>query len=283
MMQYVDLDNNVHITAKQLNIGNNVRFGKDVKINVRGTFEIGDNSIIGDRFTANAEELIIGEYFYNGPTDSRGMVIGGGGANFPYAKLKIGDRVVCHTGHINLASPVTIGNDVGLSHDVDLITHGFWYSVLEGYPRVFKEINIGNNVIIGWKTVIMSGVTIADNTVIGSHSTVTKSLLDAKAIYAGSPAKLIKHITEPTLQEKQQMLESLIVDFKDLMTYYDVPEFNINAQHPYLLINQLSINVNDFSYTGEHDAITDAFRDFARRYGIRIYVPHGFKFNLTRK
>ena len=211
------------------------------------------------------------------------MVIGGGGANFPYAKLKIGDRVVCHTGHINLASPVTIGNDVGLSHDVDLITHGFWYSVLEGYPRVFKEINIGNNVIIGWKTVIMSGVTIADNTVIGSHSTVTKSLLDAKAIYAGSPAKLIKHITEPTLQEKQQMLESLIVDFKDLMTYYDVPEFNINAQHPYLLINQLSINVNDFSYTGEHDAITDAFRDFARRYGIRIYVPHGFKFNLTRK
>jgi acetyltransferase-like isoleucine patch superfamily enzyme len=283
MMQYVDLDNNVHITAKQLNIGNNVRFGKDVKINVRGTFEIGDNSIIGDRFTANAEELIIGEYFYNGPTDSRGMVIGGGGANFPYAKLKIGDRVVCHTGHINLASPVTIGNDVGLSHDVDLITHGFWYSVLEGYPRVFKEINIGNNVIIGWKTVIMSSVTIADNTVIGSHSTVTKSLLDSKAIYAGSPAKLIKHITEPTLQEKQQLLESLIVDFKDLMTYYDVPEFTINAQYPYLLINQLSINVNDFSYTGEHDAITDAFRDFARRYGIRIYVPHGFKFNLTRK
>ena len=63
------------------------------------------------------------------------MVIGGGGSNFPYAKLHIGDRMVCHTGHINLASPVTIGNDVGLSHDVDLITHGFWYSILDGYPR----------------------------------------------------------------------------------------------------------------------------------------------------
>jgi acetyltransferase-like isoleucine patch superfamily enzyme len=283
MMQYVDLDNNVHITAKQLNIGNNVRFGKDVKINVRGTFEIGDNSIIGDRFTANAEELIIGEYFYNGPTDSRGMVIGGGGANFPYAKLKIGDRVVCHTGHINLASPVTIGNDVGLSHDVDLITHGFWYSILEGYPRVFKEINIGNNVIIGWKTVIMSGVTIADNTVIGSHSTVTKSLLDAKAIYAGSPAKLIKHITEPSQQEKHDMIRGLIDDFKDLMSYYDIPDFSINSDYPYLYINQLCINMTDFSYEGEHDSISDAFRDFARRYGIRIYVPHGFKFNLTRK
>jgi hypothetical protein len=37
------------------------------------------------------------------------------------------------------------------------------------------------------------------------------------------------------------------------------------------------------TYTGIHDVVTDAFRDFARRYGIRIYVPHGFKFNLTRK
>lgn len=283
METYTDLINNVHITAKELNIGSNVKFGKDVKITVRGKLEIGNNSIIGDRFTANAEELVIGEYFYNGPTDSRGMVIGGGGANFPYAKLQIGDRMVCHTGHINLASPVTIGNDVGLSHDVDLITHGFWYSVLEGYPRVFKEINIGNNVIIGWKTVIMSGVTIADNTVIGSHSTITKSLLESKAIYAGSPAKLIKYITEPSLEEKIEILNGVIADFKDLMTYYDVPEFTINADYPYLYLNNLRINVVDFSYDGEHDSITDAFRDFARRYGIRIYVPHGFKFNLIRK
>jgi acetyltransferase-like isoleucine patch superfamily enzyme len=283
MQEYKDLFNNVHITAKELIIGNNVKFGKDIKIHIRGKFQIGDNSIIGDRFTANAEELIIGEYFYNGPTDSRGMTIGGGGSNFPFAKLHIGDRMVCHTGHINLASPVTIGNDVGLSHDVDLITHGFWYSILDGYPRVFKEINIGNNVIVGWKTVIMSGVDIADNTVIGSHSTVTKSLLESKAIYAGSPAKLIKHINEPTREEKLQMMRGLISDFKDLMSYYEVPDFTINADYPYLYVNQLQINVDDFSYNGEHDVVTDAFRDFARRYGIRIYVPHGFKFNLTRK
>jgi acetyltransferase-like isoleucine patch superfamily enzyme len=283
MQEYKDLFNNVHITAKELIIGNNVKFGKDIKIHIRGKFQIGDNSIIGDRFTANAEELIIGEYFYNGPTDSRGMTIGGGGSNFPFAKLHIGDRMVCHTGHINLASPVTIGNDVGLSHDVDLITHGFWYSILDGYPRVFKEINIGNNVIVGWKTVIMSGVDIADNTVIGSHSTVTKSLLESKAIYAGSPAKLIKHINEPTREEKLHMMRGLISDFKDLMSYYEVPDFTINADYPYLYVNQLQINVDDFSYNGEHDVVTDAFRDFARRYGIRIYVPHGFKFNLTRK
>lgn len=271
------------IEAGELVIGNNVKFGKDVNIKVRGRLEIGDNSIIGDRFTVNAENVTLGEYFYNGPTDSRGMIIGGGSSNFPYANLKVGSGMVCHTGHINLAAPVTIGNDVGLSHDVDLITHGFWYSVLEGYPRVFKEIKIGNNVIVGWKTVIMSGVEICDNVVIGSHSTITKSLLDPKAIYAGSPAKLIKHITEPSDAEKHHLLEGLIADFQDLMSYYETPEFTINIEYPYLYVNQLRINVVDFSYEGEHDVVTDAFRDFARRYGIRIYVPHGFKFNLTRK
>lgn len=282
-MKYVDKDKNIHIEAADLKIGNNVRFGKDIKITVRGAFQIGDNSIIGDRFTANAEEIIIGDYFYNGPTDSRGMIIGGGGANFPYAKLKIGNRMVCHTGHINLASPVTIGDDVGLSHDVDLITHGFWYSILEGYPRTFKNINIGNNVIVGWKTVIMSGITISDNVVIGSHSTVTKDLLESKAIYGGTPAKLIKRIEEPSQDQKLILLEGMVSDFKDLMLYYDIPDFNINIDYPYLQINNLRINVQDFSYDGEHDIITDAFRDFARRYGIRVYVPHGFKFNLTRK
>jgi acetyltransferase-like isoleucine patch superfamily enzyme len=271
------------IEASELVIGNNVKFGKDVNIKVRGRLEIGDNSIIGDRFTVNAENVSLGEYFYNGPTDSRGMIIGGGSSNFPYANLKVGAGMVCHTGHINLAAPVTIGNDVGLSHDVDLITHGFWYSVLEGYPRVFKEIKIGNNVIVGWKTVIMSGVEICDNVVIGSHSTVTKSLTVPKGIYAGSPAKLIKTIEEPSLLEKNIMLDGLVADFNDLMSYYDIPEYTISHDYPTLTINKLEINLINFSYKGEHDVITDAFRDFARRYGIRVYAPQGYKFNLTRK
>jgi acetyltransferase-like isoleucine patch superfamily enzyme len=271
------------LEAGELVIGNNVKFGKDINIKVRGRLEIGDNSIIGDRFTVNAENVTLGEYFYNGPTDSRGMVIGGGSSNFPYANLKIGSGMVCHTGHINLAAPVTIGNDVGLSHDVDLITHGFWYNILEGYPRVFKEIKIGNNVIVGWKTVIMSGVEICDNVVIGSHSTVTKSLTVSKGIYAGSPAKLIKMIIEPSFEEKNIMLDGLVKDFNNLMSYYDIPVYTISHNYPILTINSLEINLTDFSYKGEHDIITDAFRDFARRYGIRIYAPQGYKFNLKRK
>ena len=282
-MIYEDKIKNIYIEAKELKIGNNIKFGRDINIKVHDTFEIGDNSIIGDRFNAVGENINIGEYFYNGPTDSRGMVIGGGSSKFPYSNLKIGSGMVCHTGHINLASPINIGDDVGLSHDVDLITHGFWYSVLEGYPRVFEGINIGNNVIVGWKTIIMSGVEICDDVVIGSNSTITKSLTTSKGIYVGSPARLIKQITEPTYNNKIQILDSIIRDFQNLMSFYNIPDFNIHNNYPILTINNLNINVVDFTYEGEHDQITDAFRDFARRYGIRVYSPQGFIFNLERK
>jgi acetyltransferase-like isoleucine patch superfamily enzyme len=280
---YEDLKKNIRIEAGELFLGENLKLGRDIQIKVRGKFEIGNNSYIGDRFTANAEEIIIGDYFFNIPTDSRGMFIGGGASNFPFAKLKIGDRVVCHTGHINLANPVTIGNDVGLSHDVDLITHGFWASVLEGYPRVFKEIKIGNNVIVGWKTVIMSGVEIFDNIVIGAQSTVVKSLTTERGVYVGSPAKLVKILEIPDSETQKTILNTIVKEFKELMTYYEVDKFNIEAELPIIKINNLNINVVNYTYTGEHDVVSDAFRDFIRRYGIRIFAPHGFVFNLKRK
>ena len=283
MMVYQDIEKNVYIQANEIILGDNLKFGNDIDIRVRGKFQIGANSVIGDRFKANAEEIIIGEYFFNVPTDSRGMFIGGGAAGFPNAKLKIGDRVVCHTGHINLACPVIIGDDVGLSHDVDIITHGFWASVLEGYPRMFAGVTIGNNVIVGWKTVIMSGVTITDNVVIGAQATVTKSLTTPKGIYVGAPAKLVKMVEEPSLEEKHKMFIEIEKEFRELVSYYKVDNFTFELDFPFIKVNNLTIDTEEINYTGEHDIISDAFRDFLRRYGIRLFAPQGFLFNLKRK
>lgn len=282
-MVFENKEKNVYIEAGEIVLGENFKYGKDIDIRVRGKFQIGANSVIGDRFKAVAEEIIIGDYFFNVPTDSRGMFIGGGAAGFPNAKLKIGDRMVCHTGHINLACPVTIGDDVGLSHDVDIITHGFWASVLEGYPRLFSGVTIGNNVIVGWKTVIMSGVTIADNTVIGAQATVTKSLTTPKGIYVGAPAKLVKMVEEPSLEEKYKMFVEIEKEFRELMSYYEVGDFIFELDFPFMKVNNLSINAEQITYTGQHDKVSDAFRDFLRRYGIRLFAPHGFLFNLKRK
>ena len=283
MMVYQDPKKNVYIEANEIILGDNLKFGNDIDIRVRGKFQIGANSVIGDRFKANAEEIVIGDYFFNVPTDSRGMFIGGGAAGFPNAKLKIGDRMVCHTGHINLACPVVIGDDVGLSHDVDIITHGFWASVLEGYPRMFAGVTIGNNVIVGWKTVIMSGVTITDNVVIGAQATVTKSLTTPKGIYVGAPAKLVKMVEEPLLEDKHKMFTEIEKEFRELISYYQVDNFVFELNFPFIKVNNLTIDTEKINYTGEHDIVSDAFRDFLRRYGIRLFAPHGFLFNLKRK
>ena len=273
---------NSFIEADEIDIGENVHFGSRVEIKCRGRFSIGDNSYIGDRFQANAENLIIGEYFYNKPTDSRGMVIGGGGSDWPWANCTIGDKVTCHTGHINLAREVRIGNGVGLSHDVDILTHGFWQSYLEGFPNQFGSVWIEDGVIIGWKTTILPGLVIAKDVVVGSNSVVTKTLDRARSIYAGNPAKFIKEVPVTEIWHKQERLRNIYQEWMRLMNHYNA-RHSMTLNYPYVKINKLMIHVENMTCTGEHDEVTDAFRDFLRRYGIRVFHPRGFPFNLERK
>jgi acetyltransferase-like isoleucine patch superfamily enzyme len=284
MAIYTEYNNNVRIEANNIDIGNNPKLGKNISIKVRGDFKLGDNAKVGDGLKIVGENIHIGDDFYYGPTRYGFFEIGGGGANFPFANFEIGNGCVVHTGYINLSRSVKIGNNVGLSHEVDIITHGFWHSVLKGGISTFAGVNIGNDVIIGWKTVIMSGVNIADNVIVGSNSTVVKSLTES-GIYVGAPAKLIKHIEEPTHEEKIKIFQKIILDFVELLTYYETnTEINIEiVDYPKIKINDLILDIENLTYSGNHDVLTDAFRDFLRRYGIRIHAPHGFSFNLKRK
>lgn len=56
-----------------------------------------------------------------------------------------------------------------------------------------KPITIGNNVWVGGNCIILPGVTIGDNSVIGAGSVVTKDVPE-NVIVAGNPAKVIKEI-----------------------------------------------------------------------------------------
>lgn len=57
------------------------------------------------------------------------------------------------------------------------------------------EVTVGNNVWIGGNTVIMPGVHIGSNTVIGAGSVVTKDIPDW-VVAAGNPCRVIREITE---------------------------------------------------------------------------------------
>jgi acetyltransferase-like isoleucine patch superfamily enzyme len=61
-----------------------------------------------------------------------------------------------------------------------------------GHPTCKGNINVGNDVWIGAKSTIMSGVTIGDGAIIGSTATVAKDV-PPYAIVVGNPGKIIKY------------------------------------------------------------------------------------------
>ena len=63
-------------------------------------------------------------------------------------------------------------------------------------PECFgKPVNIGNNVWLGGNVVVLPGVTIGDNVVVGAGSVVTKDIPN-NVLAAGNPAKVIRKIED---------------------------------------------------------------------------------------
>lgn len=61
------------------------------------------------------------------------------------------------------------------------------------------EVTIGDNVWIGGSTVIVPGVHIGSNTVIGAGSVVTKDIPDW-VVAAGNPCRVIREISEKDIK-----------------------------------------------------------------------------------
>ena len=92
---------------------------------------------------------------------------------------------------------VSIGNNVLIGPNVGIYTAGHplhYEHRIQEYEYAFP-ITIGDNVWIGGHVVILPGVTIGDNSVIGSGSVVTKDI-PANVVAVGNPCKVIKTITE---------------------------------------------------------------------------------------
>lgn len=93
---------------------------------------------------------------------------------------------------------VEIGENVTITHGVRFQTHDGGVAIFrQEFPglNVFGRIKIGSNVFIGEEVMIMYGVTIGDNVVIGAKSLVTRDI-PSNSVAAGIPAKVIKSLEE---------------------------------------------------------------------------------------
>lgn len=89
---------------------------------------------------------------------------------------------------------ITIGNNCCLSV-VSILAHDYsWYILLDAYgellPDSGENVVIGNNCFIGYQTCILKGTNIGDNVIIGAKSLV-KGNIPSNTVWAGVPAKQV--------------------------------------------------------------------------------------------
>lgn len=91
---------------------------------------------------------------------------------------------------------ITLGYNVHITNGVRFITHdGGTLLFREKEPdlEITKPIVVGNNVYIGNNVLLLPGVHVGDNVVIGAGAIVTKDIPD-NVVVAGVPAKIIESI-----------------------------------------------------------------------------------------
>lgn len=96
---------------------------------------------------------------------------------------------------------IKIGDNVRITNGVRFVTHdgGLWVlrnlDMIDSSVGKFGPISVGNNTHIGWNAIIMPGVVIGENCIIGCGSVVTKSIPD-NSVAVGVPARVIETIDE---------------------------------------------------------------------------------------
>jgi len=127
------------------------------------------------------------------------------------AHISIGNRVVIRPGCKFFAVPhacgqgdITIEDNVLIGSDVHIYVSNHEFSdpetdiYFQGH-RPPAAVRIERGAWIGAKAVILPGITIGKNAVVGAGSVVTKSV-PARAIVAGNPARSIRTVTNAPIQ-----------------------------------------------------------------------------------
>lgn len=109
-----------------------------------------------------------------------------------------------------------LGNNVQVSAGVMFITHDIVCGMLNAreqqgnYEILFQRIEIGDNVSIGARSIIMPGVKLGPNVVVAAGSVVTKSFYGGEEgiVIGGNPAKIIntnwEHLKERRLRTEEK-------------------------------------------------------------------------------
>ena len=115
------------------------------------------------------------------------------------SRIRIGARCFANFGLVALdVAAITIGDDVQIGPNVQLLTPTH---PVEPGPRrekweAARPITIGDNVWLGGGVIVLPGVTIGADTVVGAGSVVPRDL-PAGVVAVGNPARVVRTLERP--------------------------------------------------------------------------------------
>lgn len=105
---------------------------------------------------------------------------------------------------------VHIGSFCRITSGVHILAHDYSYAVLRRTHhemiRKTGHTRIGNNVFIGYNSIILMNTTIGDNVIIGAGSVVS-GVIPSNSVVAGNPAKIIMSLDDYYNKLKSKHLE----------------------------------------------------------------------------
>jgi maltose O-acetyltransferase len=103
----------------------------------------------------------------------------------------------------NLCWLISIGDDVTIAPNAYILAHDASTKIHLGYTRIGK-VDIGDRVFIGAAAVVLPGVRIGSDVVIGAGSVVSRDIPD-NVVAVGNPARVLGATDEWIEQKKNEM------------------------------------------------------------------------------
>lgn len=115
--------------------------------------------------------------------------------------IRLGKNVFINTGCTFMdRGGITLGDEVFLGPNVSLITTNHQIPPALRRTTVSRPITLGRRVWIGAGALILPGVTVGENSIIGGGAVVTHDI-PANAIAVGNPARVLRYLTPEELAE----------------------------------------------------------------------------------
>ncbi len=113
------------------------------------------------------------------------------------SQIRIGARTFVNFGLVALdPAPITIGCDVQIGPNVQLLTptHPIDPDLRRDKWEGASPIDIADNVWLGGGVIVLPGVSIAENSVVGAGSVVSRDV-PAGVVVVGNPARVVREVS----------------------------------------------------------------------------------------